>query len=158
MCEICKRIEWIKKGENPYFVTELETGYVVIGDHQHFKGYCLFLCKEHEVDLHRLPLAFRTRFLEEMAIVGEAAYHAFGAEKINYELLGNGQNSQHLHWHIFPRRTGDLSKPGPVWMLPADEMYADSNRPSDNELEEMKRQLREKINESRNYIVKGNEN
>ena len=26
------RIEMIKKGSNPYFVKELETGYVVIGD------------------------------------------------------------------------------------------------------------------------------
>ncbi len=39
MCLICDRIQQIKKGENPYFVKELETGYVVIGDHQHFKGY-----------------------------------------------------------------------------------------------------------------------
>ena len=46
MCFICKRIEMIKNGENPYFVKELETGYVVIGDHQHFKGYTLFLCKD----------------------------------------------------------------------------------------------------------------
>ena len=30
MCLICKRIEMIKKGVNPYFVKELETGYVVI--------------------------------------------------------------------------------------------------------------------------------
>ena len=32
MCLICDRIQQIKKGENPYFVKELETGYVVIGD------------------------------------------------------------------------------------------------------------------------------
>ncbi|EBN0317014.1 HIT family protein, partial [Salmonella enterica subsp. enterica serovar Typhi] len=29
MCLICQRIERIKVGENPYFVKELETGYVV---------------------------------------------------------------------------------------------------------------------------------
>ena len=28
-CLICKRIEMIKNNENPYFVKELETGYVV---------------------------------------------------------------------------------------------------------------------------------
>ncbi len=145
MCEICKRIDMIKKGENPYFVTEMETGYVVIGDHQFFKGYCLLLCKEHEVDLHRLPVSFRTRFLEDMAIVGEAAYQAFGADKINYELLGNGLNSQHLHWHLYPRRTGDLPKPGPVWMLPMEEMYNDNNRPSSDELEKMKQQLKKEM-------------
>lgn len=42
MCMICERIRAIKNGTNPYFVQELETGYVVLGDHQHFKGYTLF--------------------------------------------------------------------------------------------------------------------
>jgi len=32
----------IQKNENPYFVEELETGFVVLGDHQYFKGYTLF--------------------------------------------------------------------------------------------------------------------
>ncbi len=32
MCLICDRINMIKAGTNPYFVKELETGYVVIGD------------------------------------------------------------------------------------------------------------------------------
>ncbi len=43
MCLICERIELIKQGRNPHFVKELETGYVVIGDGQYFKGYTLFL-------------------------------------------------------------------------------------------------------------------
>ncbi len=30
MCLICQRIELIKAGQNPYFVKELETGYVVL--------------------------------------------------------------------------------------------------------------------------------
>ena len=37
MCFICDRIEMIKNGSNPYFVKEFETGYVVIGDNQHFE-------------------------------------------------------------------------------------------------------------------------
>ena len=41
MCGVCERIQMIKDGTNPYFVKELETGYVVIGDFQHFKGYTL---------------------------------------------------------------------------------------------------------------------
>ena len=41
MCIVCDRIKMIKEGRNPYFVKELETGYVLIGDHQHFKGYSL---------------------------------------------------------------------------------------------------------------------
>ena len=38
MCFICDRIKMTQEGNNPYFVKELETGYVVIGDYQHFNG------------------------------------------------------------------------------------------------------------------------
>ena len=36
MCGVCERIEEIKAGENPFFVKELETGYVVVGNSQRF--------------------------------------------------------------------------------------------------------------------------
>lgn len=144
MCLVCDRIEMIKNGENPYFVRELETGYVVIGDHQHFKGFTLFLCKRHETELFHLDRDFKMKFLEEMSIVAEAAARAFGAEKMNYELLGMGD--AHLHWHLYPRRTGDIGEygnhgKGPVWWLPMDEMYDDATRPSAEELAEMKKSL-----------------
>ncbi len=142
-CFVCERIEMIKKGTNPYFVCELETGYVVIGDHQHFKGYTLFLCKEHEAELHFLPEEFRMKYLEEMALVAEAIYNVFKPEKMNYELLGNGDT--HIHWHLFPRVTGDTPVKGPVWMLPLSEMYSEDNRPVKTELEAMKKELKKEI-------------
>ena len=146
MCLICDRIEMIKKGENPYFVKELETGYVVIGDNQHFYGYTLFLYKNHEnkTELFHLRSDEKMKFLEEMSIVAEAVSKSFGAEKMNYELLGMGD--AHLHWHLYPRRSGDIENygnngKGPVWWYPMDKMYSDENRPTGNELEEMRRKL-----------------
>ncbi|MBD5111256.1 MAG: HIT family protein [Ruminococcaceae bacterium] len=146
MCLICDRIEMIKKGENPYFVKELETGYVVIGDNQHFYGYTLFLYKNHEnkTELFHLQSDEKMKFLEEMSIVAEAVSKSFGAEKMNYELLGMGD--AHLHWHLYPRRSGDIENygnngKGPVWWYPMDKMYSDENRPTGNELEEMRRKL-----------------
>ena len=106
MCLICDRINMIKDGTNPYFVKELETGYVVIGDNQHFKGYSIFLCKEHKTELFQLDYSTKMKFLEEMSVVAEAVSTAFDAEKMNYELLGNGDT--HLHWHLFPRKSGDI--------------------------------------------------
>lgn len=144
MCLICDRIKMIKESTNPYFVKEFETGYVVIGDHQHFKGYTLFLCKEHKTELFHLDKDMRQKFLEEMSAVAEAVSKAFHAEKMNYELLGNGDT--HLHWHLFPRVSGDLdgygnNGKGPVWWYPKDKMYDDQNRPSETELVEMKNVL-----------------
>ncbi len=150
MCLICDRIELIRKGKNPWFVKELKTGYVVIGDHQHFKGYTLFLCKEHKTELFELEQEVKTKFLEEMATVAEAVSRAFGAEKMNVELLGNGDT--HLHWHLFPRRDGDLEGygnrgRGPVWWYPMEKMYDEANRPSQKELEELKGRLKKEIDE-----------
>lgn len=141
MCLVCERIELARKGLNEYVVRELETGYVVIGDHQHFKGYALFLCKVHQTELHELDRNFKLKFLEEMALVAEAVHRAFGAEKMNYELLGNGDT--HLHWHLFPRREGDLdgygvSGKGPVWWYPREMMYDDANRPGPEALKVLK--------------------
>ena len=76
MCFICDRINMIREGINPYFVRELETGYVVMGDNQHFKGYTLFLCKEHKTELFQLDHSMKMKFLEEMSIVAEAVSKA----------------------------------------------------------------------------------
>ena len=146
MCGICERIKETKEGKNPFLVKELETGYVVIGDYQHFKGYTLFLYKDHVVELFDLDKELREKHLYEMTLVAEAVKNAFGAEKINYECLGNGEGGAHIHWHLFPRRSGDLSNygnngKGPTWWYPRNEMYADYNRPNNEELEDMKAKL-----------------
>lgn len=144
MCFICDRIRMIKEGNNRYFVKELSTGYVVIGDNQHFYGYTLFLCKFHETELFHLDYLTKIKFLEEMSIVAEAVSKAFGADKMNYELLGNGDT--HLHWHLFPRKEGDIGNygnngKGPVWWYPMDKMYSQDNKPSSKELKIMKSKL-----------------
>lgn len=138
-CLIYERINLIKNNKNPYFVRELKTGYVVIGDHQRIKGYSLFLCKEHQTELHLLEPAFRDEFLHEMAIVAEAVYHAFQPQKLNYELLGAG-NGLHMHWHLFPRRMGDAPSVGPVWQL-GKELIDDKYLPNETELEDIKNRL-----------------
>lgn len=148
MCIICDRIQMIKAGTNPYFVKELDTGYVVLGDNQHFKGYTLFLLKEHLTELFELKDDVKARFLDEMTIVAKAVAKAFGAEKMNYECLGNGD--AHLHWHLFPRVNGDLdgfgnNGKGPVWWYPREKMYSEDNKPDSEELAMMKQALGREI-------------
>ena len=143
-CSMCNVIRKIKNGENPWFVRELETGYVILGWNQHFYGYSLFICKRHVVEIFDLDIEFRTKYMQEMVIVAEAVKNAFNADKINYECLGNGD--VHLHWHIFPRVKGDLGEygdngKGPVWWLPREIMWNDNNIPDMPELDEMKEKL-----------------
>lgn len=146
MCLICDRIAMIQAGANPYFVKELSTGYVVLGDHQYFYGYTLFLYKHHGdiTELFHLAPQERAKFLEEMSLVAQAVSRAFGAEKMNYELLGMGD--AHLHWHLFPRTDGDLEGygnqgRGPVWWYPKEKMYSDASRPTGAQLAQMKQRL-----------------
>ncbi|MBQ7774473.1 MAG: HIT family protein [Lachnospiraceae bacterium] len=147
-CAVCERIALTKQGKNPYFVRELETGYVVIGDYQRFKGYTLFLCKEHATEIHFLEKEFRNKFLQEMSLVAEAAYKAFQPDKMNYELIGGADGKgkgAHMHWHFYPRKVGDTPIPGPVWQLSASELYQEKYLPSDEELKEMIRVLNEEL-------------
>ncbi len=146
MCLICERIELIKQGKNPHFVKELETGYVVIGDGQYFKGYTLFLAKEHVTELHQMEYETKIKFLEEMTIVQEAVAKAFQAEKMNIELLGNGD--AHVHWHLFPRKAGDMkgyghNGRGPVWWVPWEEMSSEEYQPKENDLLQLVNRLKE---------------
>ena len=146
MCLICERIELIKQGKNPHFVKELETGYVVIGDGQYFKGYTLFLAKEHVTELHQMEYETKIKFLEEMSIVQEAVAKAFQAEKMNIELLGNGD--AHVHWHLFPRKAGDMkgyghNGRGPVWWVPWEEMSPEEYQPKENDLLQLVNRLKE---------------
>lgn len=143
-CLICDRIDLIKKGENPYFVCELKTGYVVMGDHQFFRGYTLFLCKNHKRELHELESEFRKDFLWEMSEVSSAVFRAFQPQKLNYELLGN--TDEHMHWHLFPRYKTDLEPKKPVWSIDKSLRYAESARPTDAEIKDLKTTLCKYLN------------
>ena len=111
-CEICQRIAQFTP-DNPYLIAELDTGYAVLGENQHYRGYTIFLARQCAPELHHLAPDIRTRFLSEMADVAEAVFRAFEPRKLNYELLGN--SVAHLHWHIFPRYSGDPNPRWPVW-------------------------------------------
>lgn len=135
-CEVCIRIEDIQTGKNPFFVKELETGYVVLADDQFYWGYALFLCKLHAHEIHELEPAFAAAFLKEMSQVAHAVHLAFNPDKLNYELLGN--LNPHLHWHIIPRRSSDPKPETGIWAVPKEER---SYQPTAQEIRELKAQL-----------------
>ncbi len=136
----------IKDRVNPYFVAELETGYVVIGDYQFFRGYTLFLAKQHKHELHEFDEDFRNRFLIEMSQVAGAVFRAFHPVKLNYELLGN--KDSHVHWHLFPRHASDPQPTKPIWMIDPAIRSAESVKPSEEDLEVLKKELLIELRES----------
>lgn len=129
----------ILKNENPYFVAELETGYVVIADRQLFRGYTLFLCKQHKKELFKLKTNYKLKFLEEMSVVSEAVFKAFKPKKLNCELLGN--TDSHLHWHIIPRYYRDPKPLTAIWSIHSSIRNSSKYKPTAEELKKLKSKL-----------------
>lgn len=151
-CLICQRIASIKKNSNPYFVQELETSYVVLGDHQFYKGYTLLLFKNHETELHMLSQTDQRKLMEELVLVGRSIYNLFSPKKINYELLGN--TDAHVHWHIFPRYTDDPEPKKPVWSVERAIREEASTIPNPQGLKDLKTKLLHQINLEQEKITK----
>ena len=105
--------------------------------------------KIHATELYQLDDEFCSKYMQEMVKVAKAVSRAFDCEKMNYECLGNGDT--HIHWHLFPRVSGDLGEygnngKGPVWWLPKEIMWDKSNIPNEYKLEEMKGKLLQELN------------
>lgn len=141
-CLVCERIMQIKNNRNKFFVKELKSGYVVLGDYQYYNGYTLLLSKTHTNELHKLPPNEKFQFLKDMALTAEAVYHAFNPDKLNYELLGN--TDSHLHWHIFPRYKTDPRADETVWVVPY--QIRSANIPDESKLNGLKNKLLIELN------------
>jgi diadenosine tetraphosphate (Ap4A) HIT family hydrolase len=96
-----QRVEAARRGENPFVITRLASGWVVIGDVQPLAGYCLLLADPVVESPNALRQADRARYFRDMLTVGDALLEITGAYRINYETLGNLEPA--LHTHIIPR-------------------------------------------------------
>jgi diadenosine tetraphosphate (Ap4A) HIT family hydrolase len=108
-CPMCSK--W--KDEPGLRIAELEMCYVLLNRDQFFTGYTFVVTKKHVTELFHLEKKERQMVIEEVNGVAAALYNLYGADKINYELLGN--MSPHMHWHIIPRFRSDALWPRPVW-------------------------------------------
>lgn len=141
------RIESCKDGTNPTLITELKSGYVVIGDTQFLPGYCVLLYKDNIRSLNDLDINERTQFLTDMTLVGDAIKTIYKPYKINYEILGN--SDEFVHAHIFPRYEWEGEKvKHSVRRYSKDKFTEESNQfiNLDN-TEEIKYNLRSKLDE-----------
>ncbi len=129
--------------DDPYSITELETGYVLLGWYQRFKRYTVFTRKQHGPEPHHLESGFRAKHLMEMSIVAKAVCNLFKPDKLNYELLGNG--CPHIHWHLYPRIKGDTPIISSVYQLPNNALFDEATRPGDKLREDMTASIKTEI-------------
>jgi diadenosine tetraphosphate (Ap4A) HIT family hydrolase len=120
-CVMCTGIEGIRNGSAPPCIAELPQSFVVLGDQQFYRGYCILLAKRHATELFLMPAADARALFDEMRLVAEAIAAVTHPWKLNYECLGN--TVPHVHWHLFPRfatESDDLRR-GPIWVRPESE-------------------------------------
>jgi len=118
-CGICAMIDRIKAGAFRDFVAELAGCYVILGDQQFYRGYCVLFAKLHATELYLMPADAARLLSDEMRLVAEAVAAVAKPWKMNYECLGNAE--PHVHWHLFPRYETDEMRRGPIWLRPESE-------------------------------------
>lgn len=113
---IHRQVEAAGKGELTRVIARLPSGWAVLGDPQITPGYCLLLPDPVVPDLNALTGGERRQFLDDMARLGDAVLAVTGAERINYEILGNVEPA--LHAHVIPRHSSEdpALRTKPVWL------------------------------------------
>jgi diadenosine tetraphosphate (Ap4A) HIT family hydrolase len=112
---IHRRVAALQRGDDPTFVCRLPSGWLVLGESQFLRGYCLLLPDPVVPHLNALRGDARAQFLADMARAGDALLELTGAVRINYEMLGNLEPA--LHAHLFPRYADEREelRTKPVW-------------------------------------------
>lgn len=98
---IHERVESARAGSNRTVIRRMPSGWLVLGDVQNLRGYCVLLADPVVRDINALDTAARATFLRDMVLVGDALLEVTSARLINYQLLGNSEFA--LHAHIHPR-------------------------------------------------------
>lgn len=115
-CGICTVIDRIRAQSFPDFIAELPHSFVILGDAQFYRGYCILLAKLHATELHLMPSDEARALFDEAVAVGSAIAAVLNPLKLNYECLGNSE--PHVHWHVLPRYESDPMRRAPVWARP----------------------------------------
>ena len=98
-----------------HFIADLGLSKAYLHDDQFFAGWTVVVFQRHATELFHLAPAERFQLMEEVNTVAKALAQAYGAKKVNYELLGN--QLPHIHWHIIPRLANDPAPFDPVWRV-----------------------------------------
>ncbi len=113
--QIHRWVALAQRGEHPRLIAHLASGWVVAGEQQVVRGYCLLLPDPVGVHLNALTPTHQARFLYDMAALGDVLLEVTGAARINYEMLGNLEPA--LHAHLFPRYDSEPAdlRTRPIW-------------------------------------------
>lgn len=121
-------VQPLLEGTEPRLVTRLGSGFVVMAPYQFSPGYCLLIAYPFAARLNDLEGPSRSRFLDDMAAVGDAVLGVTEALRINYSIYGN--LDPYLHAHIWPRYESEdeAYRTKPPFLIPPDVREAPEHR------------------------------
>ena len=114
-----RKILAAERGDLPQAICRLDSGWVIAGDVQHLRGYCVFLSDPVARDFNALTVEQRARYAVDCSRVGDALLATAGAYRNNYETWGNLDPA--LHTHVVPRFSAE---PDGLRVLPPRQAYA----------------------------------
>ncbi len=118
MTSIQECVEKAGSGANPAVICRVRSGWAVLANMQHLRGYSLLLADPVVESLNSLDIRERAQYLDDMTLVGDALLEVTGAYRINYFIGGN--SDPFLHAHIVPRYRSEPEKfrKGGPWSYP----------------------------------------
>ena len=112
-CPLCADLAAdVRANAHVHTVADLEVSRLWLATNQAVPGYCILVARRHVREPYELPPAEQAAYFRDLLRAGRALEHAFGAVKMNFEILGNAL--PHLHCHIKPRYYGDPAPGRPI--------------------------------------------
>ena len=103
-CPLCDQLA---RPDSPFQVVRFASSTLLVGDHQFYPGYCVLVLNRHVRDMVDLEPAAQAEVLAELMKAAMAVQRAYEPFKLNYACFGN--QVPHIHWHIFPRFSGETN-------------------------------------------------
>ena len=98
-----RRVEALRRGEDPRFLARMPGGWAVLGDRQpsRINGCCMLIPDPVVSSINDLEAKERAMFMGDLVRLGDAVLAVTGAERVNYLILCN--QVPELHGHVIPR-------------------------------------------------------
>ena len=98
-----RRVQDLRRGEDPRFLARLPGGWAVLGDRQPsaITGCCMLIPDPVVSSVNDLEADPRSAFMNDLVRLGDAVLAVTGAERANYLILCN--QVPELHGHVIPR-------------------------------------------------------
>jgi diadenosine tetraphosphate (Ap4A) HIT family hydrolase len=113
-CILCERLKIIEAQKYPFLIHEFKNSYLVLGEHQYYKGYSVLITKKHFREMTDIPEPQSVEVFQEMMKSSKAIEEVVKPTKMNMCSLGNV--CDHIHWHFFPRFADDPLFRNPPWL------------------------------------------